>query len=320
MPHTRLLPVNAAAPEPDTVRLAADVLLGGGLVAFPTETVYGLGAVARDQAAVAKVFAAKGRPGNNPLIVHVTGVGEAKTLTAAWPDAAERLAAAFWPGPLTLVLPKSPDVPDVVTAGGPTVALRQPAHPVAAAVIAAAGPVAAPSANRSGELSPTTADHVFRGLSGAVDLILDGGPCPGGLESTVVDLTGPVARLLRPGLVTAEQLKTVLGELEMSAPVNPDAPLPSPGLLTRHYAPRTALECAATAEEAEFLANLYETAGLKVARYAPPADPTAAAAALYADLHALDAGGFDRLIVALPPDTDAWRAVRDRLTRAAAEG
>jgi L-threonylcarbamoyladenylate synthase len=320
MPHTRLVPVNATAPEPKAVRQAADVLLGGGLVAFPTETVYGLGALVRDPAAVAKVYTAKGRPGNNPLIVHVKDVVEAKTLTASWPDAADRLAAAFWPGPLTLVLPKAADVPNVVTAGGPTVALRQPAHPVAAAVIAAAGPVAAPSANRSGELSPTTADHVLRGLSGAVDLILDGGPCPGGLESTVVDLTGPVARLLRPGLITADQLKAVLGELELTAPVNPDAPLPSPGLLTRHYAPRTALECAATPEEAKFLATLYETAGLKVARYAPPADPPAAAAALYADLHNLDAGGFDRIIVALPPDTDAWQAVRDRLTRAAAEG
>lgn len=320
MPHTRLVPVNAAAPEPEAVRDAAEVLQAGGLVAFPTETVYGLGALARDPTAVAKVFAAKGRPGNNPLIVHVNDKAEAKTLTDGWPWAADRLAAACWPGPLTLVLPKAAGVPDVVTAGGPTVALRQPAHPVAAAIIAAAGPVAAPSANRSGELSPTTADHVLRGLSGAVDLILDGGPCPGGLESTVVDLTGPVARLLRPGLITADHLKAVLGELEMTAPVNPDAPLPSPGLLTRHYAPRTALECAATPEEAEFLANLYETAGLKVARYAPPADPAAAAAGLYADLHTLDAGGFDRIIVALPPDTDPWRAVRDRLTRAAAEG
>jgi L-threonylcarbamoyladenylate synthase len=319
MSRPRVVSVNSAAPDPAAVREAADVLRGGGLVAFPTETVYGLGADAANPAAVATIFAAKGRPATNPLIVHVTGESQARSLAADWPPAAAKLAAAFWPGPLTLVVTKAAAVPSPVTAGGPTVALRCPAHPVAAALVREFGPVAAPSANRSGELSPTTADHVLRSLGDAVDLILDGGPCPGGLESTVVDVYGPTPRLLRPGLVTLDQLTAVVGDVVLGSAVS-GGPMPSPGMLTRHYAPRTALECAATPAEAEFLANLYETAGLRVARYAVPDDPTAAAARLYADLHALDAGGFDRIIVALPPDVENWRAIRDRLTRASAEG
>lgn len=320
MSRSRVISVKADAPDPAAIADAAAVLRAGGRVAFPTETVYGLGAVATDSAAVAKIFAAKGRPATNPLIVHVSDEPQAKTLAADWPAHAANLAAAFWPGPLTLVVTKAAAVPPEVTGGGPTVAVRCPAHPVAAALVRAAGPLAAPSANRSGELSPTTAEHVLHGLDGVVELVLDGGPCPGGLESTVVDVTGPVPRLLRPGLVTLDQLKAVVGEVDTAVPPAPDgSPLPSPGLLTRHYAPRTALECAATAGEAEFLASLYETAGLKVARYAVPDDPAAAAARLYADLHALDAGGYDRIIATLPPDAEEWRAVRDRLTRAGAE-
>jgi L-threonylcarbamoyladenylate synthase len=282
--------------------------------------VYGLGATALDPTAVAKIFTAKGRPPANPLIVHVADVAQARALAAEWPPAADALAGRFWPGPLTLVVPKAGVVPPLVTGGGNTVALRCPAHPVAAALIAAAGPLAAPSANRSGELSPTTAAHVARSLGEVVDLILDGGACPGGLESTVVDVTGPTVRLLRPGLITLAQLEAVVGAVEVGpTPVSNGAPLSSPGLLTRHYAPRTALECAANPDEANFLVNLYETAGLKVARYAVGDDPPAAAADLYADLHALDAAGYDRIIATLPPDTDVWRAVRDRLTRASAE-
>ena len=296
-----------------SVSRAAGLLRAGRLVAFPTETVYGLGADALNPDAVARVFAAKGRPGNNPLIVHVAHVEQVAAVAADFPPVAKRLAAAFWPGPLTLVLPKSLRVPDGVTAGGPTVAVRLPGHPVAAALLFAAGvPVAAPSANRSGRLSPTVAAHVEDGLA---DLVLDGGPCPGGLESTVVDVTGPV-RLLRPGLVTVAQLEAVAGPVDVSPPAT--GMLASPGMLVRHYAPRTALECAESADEATFLAGLYETAGLKVARLAITGDPVVAAAGLYADLHRLDAGGFDRIIVTLPPDADVWRAVRDRLTRAAA--
>lgn len=308
-------------PDPtDTkaVRQAAELLRAGGLVAFPTETVYGLGANALDPRAVERVFTAKGRPATNPLIVHVADRGQAVALTTDWSPTAERLAAAFWPGPLTLVLTKHPSIPSSVTAGGPTVAIRVPAHPVALALLREVGiPVAAPSANRSGELSPTTADHVRRSLGDQVDLILDGGACPGGLESTVVDVSGPVVRLLRPGLISVAQLEALVGPVQIGG--NVSGPLPSPGLLAKHYSPQTAIEVAATVEEADFLVNLYETAGLKVARYNPPSDPADAAAALYADLHALDAGGFDRIIATLPPDEDRWRAVRDRLTRAAAE-
>ncbi len=317
MPPCELL-VNPTAPDPAAIRLAADALRAGRLVAFPTETVYGLGANALDTAAVARVFAAKGRPAVNPLIIHAADRAAAASLTADWTPAADKLATAFWPGPLTLVLTKTADIPSAVTAGGPTVAVRVPAHPVALALLIAAGvPVAAPSANRSGELSPTTAAHVRASLGDRIDVLLDGGACPGGLESTVVDVTGDVVRLLRPGLISVAQLEAVVGPVTVGA--NAPGVLPSPGMLTKHYSPRTAIEVAETQEEADFLANLYETAGLKVARYAVPPDPSAAAASLYADLHALDAGGFDRIIATLPSDADDWRAVRDRLTRAAAE-
>lgn len=301
------------------VRTAAEALRAGKLVAFATETVYGLGANALDPTAVARIFTAKGRPATNPLIVHVADATELPAVAAEVPPLAGRLIAAFWPGPLTLVLPKHVDVPDAVTAGGPTVAVRQPNHPLALELLRAAGvPVAAPSANRSGELSPTTADHVLASLNDRIDSVLDGGPCPGGLESTVVDVTAPLPRLLRPGLVSVEQLRAVVGEVLVGP--NPDrGPARSPGLMSKHYAPRTALECAGTDAELDFLANLYETAGLRVARYTPPADPVRAAANLYADLHALDATAPDRILVVLPPDTPAWAAVRDRLLRASAE-
>jgi len=299
------------------IREAAELIRAGRLVAFPTETVYGLGANALDPAAVRRVFDAKGRPVTNPVIVHVANLGQANAVAASWPEAAARLAAAFWPGPLTLVVTKANGVPDEVTAGGPTVAVRCPAHPVARALIAMAGPVAAPSANRSGRLSPTTAAHVLAGLDGRIDLIVDGGPCPGGLESTVVDVTGSTVRLLRPGPLTAAQLSALVGKVE-HGPAAVTGPLPSPGLLARHYAPRTAVECAETDDEADFLANLYETAGLRVARWRATGAPVEVAARLYADLHQLDAGGFDRIIATLPPDADEWRAIRDRLTRAAA--
>lgn len=318
MPIPQVVRVNPLSPDPELLRDTADLLRAGGLVAFPTETVYGLGANALDAAAVGRVFAAKGRPAANPLIVHVADREQAVALTPEWTPTADKLATAFWPGPLTLVVTKHPTLPSVVSAGGPTVAVRVPAHPVASALLRAAGiPVAAPSANRSGELSPTTADHVQRSLGDRVDLLIDGGPCPGGLESTVVDVSGPGVRLLRPGLISVAELEAVVGPVAVGAAVS--GPLPSPGMLTKHYSPRTAIELATTAEEADFLVNLYETAGLKVARYNPPSAPADAAASLYADLHALDAGGYDRIIANLPPDEDRWRAVRDRLTRAAAD-
>jgi L-threonylcarbamoyladenylate synthase len=315
---TRLSPADVRTAA-DALRAAADALRAGKLVAFPTETVYGLGANALDPVAIARIFAAKGRPTTNPLIVHVADASELPAVASEVTPLAVKLIAAFWPGPLTLVLPKNPAVPDAVTAGGPTVAVRCPAHPLALELLRAAGvPVAAPSANRSGELSPTTADHVLASLDGRIDFVLDGGPCPGGLESTVLDVTGPVPRLLRPGLVSLDQLRAVVGEV-LVGPATDAGPARSPGLMTKHYAPRAALECAATDTEREFLANLYETAGLKVARYTLPESPEAAAARLYADLHALDAIAPDRILVTLPPDIPAWAAVRDRLQRASAE-
>src|SRR5262245_2786343 len=235
-------------PTAENLVRAATVLRGGGLVAFPTETVYGLGGNALDPAAVARVFDAKGRPARNPLIVHVADAGRVPDVAADFPDAARRLAERFWPGPLTLVLPRRDDLPAAVTAGGPTVAVRVPAHPVALDLLRAAGvPVAAPSANRSGELSPTTAEHVRRSLGDRVDLILDAGPTGRGIESTVLDVTGPRPRLLRPGPIPPGVLEAILGPIERSRVRESGSgpALPSPGQLSRHYAPRTPVELAA---------------------------------------------------------------------------
>ncbi len=316
---------------------AAEVLRRSGLVAFPTETVYGLGAAALDPVAVARIFEAKGRPATNPLIVHVTDADEARALAIAWPENAARLAAHFWPGPLTLVLPRSARVPDIVTAGGPTVAVRVPAHPVALALLRAASlPVAAPSANRSTSLSPTRAEHVLRGLGGRIDLILDCGPTPGGLESTVLDVSSEPPRLLRPGLVTPAEIEAVVGPiLRPGQPRSeaPGQPLRSPGMLPRHYAPHAPLEC--IAEDSGRRVQELLGAGLRVGwvMFEPaqqeqkaglivkalPRDPVAYATELYAALHFLDEVGVDRIVVTLPPQTEAWLAVRDRLQRAATQ-
>lgn len=301
--NTEVLRADPTSPDPSAVARAAGVLRAGRLVAFPTETVYGLGANALDPAAVRAIFEAKGRPSSNPLIVHVADPVQPANVAAEWPEAAARLAAEFWPGPLTIVVPKAADVPDEVTAGGPTVAVRCPAHPVARALIAAAGvPVAAPSANRSTELSPTRAEHVLKGLGGRIDLILDGGPCPGGIESTVVDVTGPVVRLLRPGLITVPMLEAVVGTVEVGAKA--DGVARSPGQMERHYSPRTPVVLAG--------------AGKRPVTWELPADPEVAAAVLYERLHELDARGYDVIVIEMPPDTPEWAAVRDRLTRAAA--
>jgi L-threonylcarbamoyladenylate synthase len=333
--QTVVLLVNPAGPEADVIARAAAVLRGGGLVAFPTETVYGLGANALDPAAVARIFAAKGRPATNPLIVHVAEPTEVRRVASAWPEAAARLAERFWPGPLTLVLPRSEAVPDAVTAGGPTVAVRLPAQPVARALIRAAGvPVAAPSANRSTRLSPTRAEHVLVGLDGRIDLLLDGGPTAGGLESTVLDVTGTPPRLLRPGLVTPGEIEAIIGGIKRSAPPAAGEPLPSPGMLGRHYAPRAVLECAeddgrARVEELRRQGVRVGWLTFAAVPAAPaaggrtivmPGDPGAYAAELYAVLHALDAAGMEHIVVELPPDREEWLAVRDRLRRASAAG
>jgi L-threonylcarbamoyladenylate synthase len=335
--QTVVVPINPTEPEADVIARAAAVLRGGGLVAFPTETVYGLGANALDPAAVARIFAAKGRPATNPLIVHVAEAEEAQRVAAAWPEAAARLAERFWPGPLTLVLPKRGTVPGAVTAGGPTVAVRVPAHPVARALIRAAGvPVAAPSANRSTRLSPTRTEHVLAGLDGRIELVLDGGPTAGGLESTVLDMTGTPPRLLRPGLVTPGEIEAVIGGVARpaSAAAATGEPLPSPGMLRRHYAPRAVLECVeddgrARVEELQrqgvrvgWLTFAAVPAALPAGgrTVVMPGDPGACAAELYAVLHALDAAGMERVVVELPPDREEWLAVRDRLRRASAAG
>jgi L-threonylcarbamoyladenylate synthase len=318
---TEVVRVNPSEPEPEIIERATAVIRGGGLVAFPTETVYGLGANALTAEAVARIFAAKGRPANNPLIVHVSGVDQARELVSEWPALAERLAAAFWPGSLTLVLQKRTIVPNIVTGGGSTVALRMPANRVAQQLLdAAACPIAAPSANVSNAVSPTSAEHVERMLSGRIEMILDGGPCSGGIESTVLDLTSSPPRILRPGLVTREQIEPIAGHVEqqhVAIDSTSDA-LPSPGTSPRHYAPRASLEC--YAKESDRLTrfeNLLQQ-GKKAAAIDPmPWDPVAYARELYRRLHELDQQMVDYILVALPPDKPEWLAVRDRLRRAA---
>ena len=240
------MPPNAA---PGEIEHAACLLRAGGIVAFPTETVYGLGANVLDAAAVARIYAVKGRPGTSPLIVHVASIEMAKSLVANWPELADRLARRFWPGPLTLVLEKKmetrsenePLIPAIVTAGLPTVGLRMPAHPIALALIRAAGvPLAAPSANRFTELSPATADHVRRSLGNDVDFILDGGPCKVGIESTVLSLTEPTPTLLRPGGISRTELEEIVGPIASAQQVQTGAH-PAPGMHRRHYSPRNTL-------------------------------------------------------------------------------
>jgi L-threonylcarbamoyladenylate synthase len=339
---TETLTVDPHSPDPAAIARAAGLLRAGRLVAFPTETVYGLGANALDPTAVGGIFAAKGRPSSNPLIVHVAEAALTGNVAAQWPETAARLAAKFWPGPLTIVVPRKPGLPDEVTAGGPTVAVRCPAHAVAQALIRAAGvPLAAPSANRSTELSPTRAEHVLKGLGGRIDMILDGGPCPGGIESTVVDASGPVVRLLRPGPITVPVLEEVVGKVEVAnrGGEPPGAPARSPGQMAKHYSPRTRLklvdgndllEDAIEARRAGLRVGSVsfagegtspkEAAGASGRHVSLPADPEPAAALLYDALHRLDQGGLDLILVEIPPDTPEWAAVRDRLTRAASAG
>lgn len=313
------------------IAAAAERLRGGGLVAFPTETVYGLGADATDDRAVARIFAAKGRPRFNPLIVHAPDVA-AHRAWAVFDERALRLADAFWPGALTLVLPRRPNAPvsRLVSAGLDSVAVRAPDHPIAQALMREAGcPVAAPSANRFGKLSPTEARHVEASLGDAVDLVLDGGPCPGGLESTVLSLTGETPVLLRPGLVTHVPIEAVVGPVQVADPASagtsPGAPLESPGMLAAHYAPRARLRLDAgeALEEGETLlafGNAPEAgpAGyIAVRNLSPAGDLVEAAANLFRLLHELDALTPAAIAVAPIPDDGLGAAINDRLRRAA---
>ena len=293
---------------------AGALLAGGGLVAFPTETVYGLGADARDDHAVARIFAAKGRPSFNPLIVHVPDVEAARALVQ-FDALAERLAAAFWPGALTLVLPlcAGSGISKLVTAGGDSLAIRVPDHALAGALLRAAGcPVAAPSANPSGRISPTRATHVLAGLEGRIDAVIDGGACGVGLESTIVGVEDGTATLLRPGGIPAEAIEACLG-----APLAPPrgGRIAAPGQLASHYAPGAAVRLEATVAEGDEL--LIGFGAVRGEMMLSPGDLTEAAARLFDVLHAADATGRP-IAVAPIPETGLGRAINDRLRRAAA--
>jgi len=291
----------------DQIARAAEIIRNGGLVAFPTETVYGLGANALDAHAVEKIYAAKRRPFVSPLIVHVADEAMARTLTESWPAMAETLAQKFWPGPLTMVLKKAAIVPDVVTANLDSVGIRMPRNEVALALIRQAGvPIAAPSANRFTEISPTTAEHVRRSLGSMVDLILDGGPTQVGIESTVVSLRRDPPMILRPGMLGAEELEQATGirwEQELDKPYVVE----SPGQHPRHYAPRTKFY---------LLDDGITPANGRGRVIDMPHDSNEYAALLYAELHKADAEGWDWIAVRKPPTTSAWDGIWDRLKRA----
>lgn len=339
---TLRLSVNPLQPDAGIIAQAAACLRAGGLVAFPTETVYGLGAHALDPDAVARIYMAKERPATDPLIVHIPSLEQLAPLVTAVPPEVVALAQRFWPGPLTLVLPRHSRVPDAVTAGGPTVAVRVPTHPVARALLdAAALPVAAPSANRFSHPSPTRAEHVLQDLEGRIDLVLDAGPTPIGIESTVLDLTSTPPRVLRPGAVTLADIQTILPEAVSGTGVeHGGGAARSPGLLDRHYAPRAPLtvydgaardaRMRADAERARAAGErlgvlvdtdataLWRTRADVVIALGPTGDETAAASRLYAALRELDDAGVTRILACAPPERGGLStALRDRLRRAA---
>ena len=311
---------------------AVALLKAGELLAFPTETVYGLGADARNAVAVEKIFSAKGRPADHPVIVHLPDVSHLERWAINIPVAAYRIAAAFWPGPVTLILQRHPDVPAIVSGGQTSIGLRVPNHPVALALLRAFNDgIAAPSANRFGRISPTTAQHVREEFGDAVKIILDGGACEVGIESTIVDLTGEQPQILRPGMISAEDIASVLGESVAAASTTDKKSPRVSGSLEAHYAPRTPLQlCSATAiaehmrvakisgEPIAVLAIDSESPQLEnvIWQTAAP-DVTTFAHDLYANLRKLDASNCARIVVQQVPTEDAWRAVADRLQRAA---
>jgi len=304
--------VDPAQPDLRVLAEAARFLREGSLVAFPTETVYGLGASIFQEAAVQRIFATKGRPANHPLIVHIAEISQVAPLVSEWTPMAQQLADQFWPGPLTLIVPCSSLVSDSVTGGLHTVALRIPAHPVARALLqAAAVPVAAPSANPHTRISPTTADHVATGLGNAVDVLVDGGPCTVGIESTVVSLVGTPS-LLRPGGIPRSALEAVLGPLATPT----EGPIQSPGQAPLHYSPKAGVVLVSSDTTVDGNRIRYGISPTSSATECVlPDDPAGYAAGLYAALHALDHG--EPLYIDRPPETPAWEAVWDRLRRAA---
>ena len=306
------------------VQRAAEILKRGGLVAFPTETVYGLGADASSREAVARLYAVKGRPGEHPVIVHFADAAGAFTWAREVPETARKLAARFWPGPLTLILKRAPHVGDFVTGSQDSVGVRVPAHPLARELLEDfGGGLAAPSANRFGRVSPTTAQHVRDDLGNDVDAVLDGGPCGVGLESTIVDLSRGAPVLLRPGGISAAELEAALGTIVSM----PDAEAPRvSGSLAAHYAPRTPARLVAPDALEAGIARLGAKAAVLAfgvpderADFAlrMPRDPVAYAQKLYAALRELDAAGAEMILIESPPETPEWRAVLDRLRRAA---
>ena len=318
--------MKVVGPTAATIEEAAHLLRNGGLVAFPTETVYGLGGDATNERAVAAIFEAKGRPRFNPLIAHVLDVADAQRF-AQWNDLAENLAAKFWPGPLTFVLPRADrsSIALLATAGLDTVAIRAPSHPVAQALIRAAGlPLAAPSANRSGAVSPTRAEHVAESLGERVPLILDGGPCLVGVESTVLDLTGTTPVLLRPGGATREAIEAVVGSIAISdALPDGDSARSSPGQLKSHYAPSRPVRLEATtvfADEGLLAFGPRPPAGaMLTCNLSPTGNLAEAAANLFSQMRALDRPGIGRIAVMPIPQTGLGLAINDRLRRAAAD-
>ena len=306
----------------DEIKQAAEFLRSGRLVAFPTETVYGLGANALDAKAVARIFEVKGRPSSSPIIVHVSNQEMIGRVASSWPEKARILAERFWPGPLTLVVPKTLDVPGIVTASLSTVGVRMPAHPVALALIEAAQlPVAAPSANRFTQLSPTTAEHVHQGLGDRVDFILDGGPSGLGIESTVLSLVAEMPVLYRPGGISRPQIEEVIGAVRL-AEHEPAGAHPSPGMHPRHYSPRTPVYLVHDGKlpmqgVGAYLQIAFSPIGNLSEVVAMPRDAADYAARLYGVLHALDVRGYDWIVVEAPGPGAEWEGVLDRLRRAA---
>jgi L-threonylcarbamoyladenylate synthase len=333
---TRIAGTDTPASFAEAVAAAVRLLRAGEVVALPTETVYGLAANALEPDSVARIYALKGRPAHNPIIVHVASEEMARRCVRAWPPAAQQLGRAFWPGPLTIVLPRNPSIPDLVTAGGDTVGVRWPSHPFIQAVIRACDfPLAAPSANPSNYVSPTNAAHVAGYFFGKVSLIVDGGQSQVGIESTVVDASTSPVRILRPGMIHAEALRATLREVAgpRTAPRLADAPLRSPGQLRRHYSPRARLLVANWRDDQHLLAVAHQAcpdlsalhilahtripAAGNYGRVAViPHDAEAFARALYAEMHRCDALNAKCIIVEQPPPGPEWTAIADRLQRA----
>ena len=333
-PSAVVLPTHTSQLFEEAVRQAAALLRAGQLVALPTETVYGLAANAFNVEAVQRIFQIKGRPARNPIIVHVAGLQMARSCAAEWSRPGEQLAKAFWPGPLTLVLKRAPAIPDIVTAGGPTVGVRWPSHPLIQAVIQQCGfPLAAPSANPANRVSPTNAEHVRGYFGDQIPMIVDGGQAQVGIESTVVDVTAWPPRLLRPGMIHEQALLAVTGELALGFG-DSEQILKSPGLLEKHYSPKARIVLWSWTDERELrdraasqgwhLPSVHVIAHTRIPSEGGfgrvsviPHDAEAFGRAIYAELHACDAGQANWIVVEAVPQNDEWRAIADRLKRAA---